>query len=846
MQLGRRLDNPGPLNTAGDPFATVDDNNGDLVRQFGLINGAANAAADVSPLYAGATNTNVERRLVRSAYMDALNWVAEANNRFALYPPDKANYWYDFTFNTAGDATMAPVLDPDPTTLVPGAGTYQYLSNTAGVAPSLARSIRPLLTVNNPVSNAITVHDYDLMTTPPPAVRPSVPLPPPTGTVLANDTPYMAPYPVAPIVPVRASVNTAIFPVLWTAFWNVMCDDVNPKVPNTNAAVKTFRPVSAALGTGRDGQMLVRAAVAAANVEALRTGPFADVPSHYIVIPATKLTGATADVGVEVFGQKPQPYIYSWDATTRQLTLCNPSPHAIDVPTNIAAGTFHLIAKVGTSYSDLGPILTANLPGPGAIGTVITVPPTPAPAGAADDNLLFVMRTRSSTGVAAKVTATTASDQYDETSRYQDWVPLDQVSLTPPAVPPVIPYTRVGLVSPNLWTAVMARDGGSPKPVQLWNDGFPGPYTPNPTPLTPKAAGNQFPYGTFARQGDLLKIPFVGSYTLYSATSGAPNRATAAAVAVSLPADLDAAYAGVTSNGTPVTVAEEPGRFCPVDCDPANPVTLPATAVQFEWTKRIFEYFSTIQNPNDDFTPNISTMTNYPGAAPVGVINAGGTAANTDNEKAIGVQGLININTAPWQVLATLPMVRAGHHIPTTADDEDNVALAKAIVYFRDYEDGLASNHPHGPFRSIWELNQVVDTRPTAIGGRGITYTFQNRFSPSEFNPQTTLTIPGDGDFSPSPLAKGGTVVPDGVAGGVPGDFEKRFLTLTNISNLITVRSDTFTCYVVVQAWRNVGQGTGANAVAPELVDQKRVVFEVDRSGTGPSSTAAVVRQIAN
>ena len=61
-------------------------------------------------------------------------------------------------------------------------------------------------------------------------------------------------------------------------------------------------------------------------------------------------------------------------------------------------------------------------------------------------------------------------------------------------------------------------------------------------------------------------------------------------------------------------------------------------------------------------------------------------------------------------------------------------------------------------------------------------------------------------------------------------DFEERTLTLNRISNLVTTRSDMFTCYLLVQGWRDAGT---ANA---SLVVQRRVAFIVDRSETTPTA----------
>ena len=53
---------------------------------------------------------------------------------------------------------------------------------------------------------------------------------------------------------------------------------------------------------------------------------------------------------------------------------------------------------------------------------------------------------------------------------------------------------------------------------------------------------------------------------------------------------------------------------------------------------------------------------------------------------------------------------------------------------------------------------------------------------------------------------------------------------LNRISNLITMRSDVFTCYLIVQGWRNAGTN------AAQLAVQRRLAFTVDRSTVVPFS----------
>jgi hypothetical protein len=139
------------------------------------------------------------------------------------------------------------------------------------------------------------------------------------------------------------------------------------------------------------------------------------------------------------------------------------------------------------------------------------------------------------------------------------------------------------------------------------------------------------------------------------------------------------------------------------------------------------------------------------------------------------IKGRININTAPWFVLAQLPWV--SYHT------QPNYNLAQSIVNYRDTI--------HGPFKSIGELMTDANSNINSIGYY-------------------------EGETMPIPTAL--LTPPDGV-----GDaFEERDVIFDRISNLITVRSDVFTAYILVRI------GTDG--------PQKRVIAILDRSGVTPTS----------
>ncbi|MHC4544893.1 MAG: ComEA family DNA-binding protein [Planctomycetota bacterium] len=147
----------------------------------------------------------------------------------------------------------------------------------------------------------------------------------------------------------------------------------------------------------------------------------------------------------------------------------------------------------------------------------------------------------------------------------------------------------------------------------------------------------------------------------------------------------------------------------------------------------------------------------------------------------VQIPGRININTAPWYVLAQLPWVSP--HTP-------NYELARTIVDHRDIIGG---------FGSIGELNFVSD--PNSL--RSIGY-------------YARTDGPQAGDLLGFPDITLGDDIPD--------DFEERDVIFSRISNLVTVRSDVFTAYILVRI--------GADG------PQKRVVAKLDRSGVNKTNVS--------
>jgi len=151
------------------------------------------------------------------------------------------------------------------------------------------------------------------------------------------------------------------------------------------------------------------------------------------------------------------------------------------------------------------------------------------------------------------------------------------------------------------------------------------------------------------------------------------------------------------------------------------------------------------------------------------------------------IKGRININTAPWFVIAQLPWIQynAGGY---------DYQRAQAIVAYRDYS---VSNPNIHPFESIGELMQIPEMR----------------------------TLGSDNDNNLNSSAFRG---PDPTDDMVLDDFEERDLIFSKISNLVTVRSDVFCAYILVRL------GTDG--------PQKRVMAILDRSNvSSPTDRPKIV-----
>jgi hypothetical protein len=408
-------------------------------------------------------------------------------------------------------------------------------------------------------------------------------------------------------------------------------------------------------------------------------------------------------------------------------------------------------------------------------------------------------------------------------------------------------------------------------PIQLNNRDFPGPMpiTGDTDPDNPyfgqtgNKRVNSFPFGGFQRVGDIMQVPFMGAYRVREVNVDAAgnhledNTTHVAQLKYgadvflelnTLPMDCSFADDAIAANDA----FENVGRFCPLmesfytSFSPTlNPPFDPKLVTHADWrlhtydfAHRVFDYFTVIA-PNDDYFPNVNPdrtpdpnkdntpfyrfrnnntpprwerrlsgnagPNNLPREHAEPVKNIDDGTPNSDDRA--GIHGLININTANWKVLSTVPF---------TNNLAINEQIAKAIVSYRDYGDvTVTPNRPPRPFESVLDLMNVrikINNQVT---------TFAELHYPPGSNPPND---PNDqhGDFSPFDYDTSQPPALDQVTDA--NEFEQRYLLINRISNLLTTRSDSFTAYVIVQGWRN------ANTKDAELVVQRRAAMLIDRS----------------
>jgi len=203
---------------------------------------------------------------------------------------------------------------------------------------------------------------------------------------------------------------------------------------------------------------------------------------------------------------------------------------------------------------------------------------------------------------------------------------------------------------------------------------------------------------------------------------------------------------------------------------------------------------------DQDLLSRLTVLSRIDGADNNGVpdINNDGLP-DPDDRRELAIPGRININTAPQKVIEALPWVVDSGTItipPATAADREK--LAQSIISYRDgipITGGPTYTNADPGFQYTAELINVHDSACLDP------YYSIRRHSDAATSDLTTM---------PDTTNNGG------LGDGADDDLEERDVIFHRMSNLVTVRSDTFTAYIMVRLG--------------ELGPQKRVIAIFDRS----------------
>ncbi|MHC4908198.1 MAG: hypothetical protein ACYTF9_00560 [Planctomycetota bacterium] len=222
--------------------------------------------------------------------------------------------------------------------------------------------------------------------------------------------------------------------------------------------------------------------------------------------------------------------------------------------------------------------------------------------------------------------------------------------------------------------------------------------------------------------------------------------------------------------------------------------------------------------------------------------------------------GMINLNTAPAEVMRALPhWNRMVNENLGVYQSNPRVGLPEAVVQYRERFDGAATGQRGGPnywdnnvpnselptlnSRGINSVGEILMMRedigvvplfmPNAIGAAGTT------LAPQGWRADYAARDPFSGT-APSHLSTddiGGwsyDIPTDSVTYGsdrVAGDVEEENMLFNGVSNLVTTRSDVFTVYYRIRTFRRNAQTGVWNALdADNVLDDTRYVMLVDRS----------------
>lgn len=841
--INRRLGLEGYAFSSGAVFGaySTEDARGLSYRGGGFLN----------PIYDA---TTIEQTLKESAYWTAINFAPTRSEQFGFIPPthdDTSSLnpdqtpgnvinWFDWVYNFQPPAGWLPSnnwgLDSAPGTS-DFAGVNQYRFN----GTNFHRSIRSLLTGVSGVMATAPLRgggpDYD---------------------VLRSNSGYTDMPSYDEIGFTKASASTSDFGELWRAFWSIMVDPnsgtgtANPNFPirsvrhpttgltptmfqisERSGAINTFRTTAAGNSDVESARMaILRSAIAALNTIDLRD-PDDDLSWAEVKLDRGPNGLPSSTITAHVAGQEKQPYITGVAVRTNSVAanraivveLYNP------YPTSIRLECFGLVVmnRSAGQLTPVGPVTYFNTNDVLLAGEVKTVKYSGAAMPAAIDPVGSSNITGAS-NVNNLVNAVTGGEIYlvrkakaNQTVGASDSLNVSPTDATGVAALFPVDYADLRALSAQInndkmfyylrsksdwkftyggnWSigqALQELTGAQTAQLGVAVD----QTTINPVPViqlqnftvdSTAYPSARFPFGSpLARDGDLLTIPFIGNYLIRNGTIGSST------ILEMNPITADAYMSDQSPNGKQI------GRFIPV-----------TGADDYSWTQVLPEVISAHQAPNAMNTPDVpveyipQTTTVRSSGTPLlllsrdsanlpmyaqlpGVYTSSGTGPFAPN-KLDGldpnglIQGRININTAPDLIRRLLPW---------------RVDPATGFVNPADYTTFIQPIVASSNFDSIYQIALPAIT------------------------PNDTKS----GDLSVGALS---VQVPVSSA-NASKDFEQQYLNQIRLSNLASTRSDSYTVYICVQAWRTNGTSASQNNNPARLLAERRGAYLVNRGVVTP------------
>ncbi len=139
-------------------------------------------------------------------------------------------------------------------------------------------------------------------------------------------------------------------------------------------------------------------------------------------------------------------------------------------------------------------------------------------------------------------------------------------------------------------------------------------------------------------------------------------------------------------------------------------------------------------------------------------------------------EGQINVNTASWRALAAVPYIQG---LRSSINNTGNSSVSNLLNCKQIAQQIVNYRNLYGPFKTLFDLNKVTGITVNYTSGNNINAAFSTIAQvPGVPNPSSYG--PFDGDISPT------SATTNQPRDGMLNDFEKRYNTLTRVSNLLT------------------------------------------------------------